>query len=127
MACMARLSILLNHYESHSGLQAPLLKTLKNADVKFNKKTLLLIYNEESLLKRRRCVKGARLLAQDMRTHLLTNDPFKPSMKKRKFFDGANRGNSLVNIVATPAEELWVDTVPWLYSMVAIAIASTCL
>lgn len=29
MACMARLSILLNHYESHSGLQAPLLKTLK--------------------------------------------------------------------------------------------------
>ena len=46
---------------------------------KRNKKTLLLIYNEESLRKRRRCVKGARLLAQDMRTHLLTNDPFKPS------------------------------------------------
>ena len=104
-----------------------MLKTLENADVKFNKKTLLIIYNEESLRKRRRCVKGARLLAPDMRTHLLTNDPFKPSMKKRKFFEGTNRGNSLVNIVATPAEELWVDTVPWLYSMVAIAIASTCL
>ena len=127
MACMARLSILLNHYESHSGLQAPLLKTLKNADVKFNKKTLLLIYNEESLRKRRRCVKGSRLLAQDMRAHLLTNDPFKPSLKKRKFFHGTNRGNALMNIIATPAEELWVDTVPWLYSMVAIAIASTCL
>ena len=43
---------------------------------------------------------------------ILSEGDLKPSFKKRRYFEGSNRGNTIVNIVLPPVEQAWVETVP---------------